>query len=137
MKNILPLLSIFILIGCKKNLNSNLIYEGEKHRVKLTEELTYLENFIALNQMRYHKIVDIQFDVEVKNEKLKVMPLLFIILVENAFKHGVEKLREDAFVHINLKASITVNTYYPFFSRCYRSSNCSRKRIPHWRISKC
>ena len=36
------------------------------------------------------------------------MPLLFIILVENAFKHGVEKLREDAFVHINLKASDSI-----------------------------
>ena len=58
--------------------------------------------------MRYHKKVDIQFDVEVKNENLKVMPLLFIILVENAFKHGVEKLREDAFVHINLKASDSI-----------------------------
>jgi len=28
--------------------------------------------------------------------------LLFIILLENAFKHGVEKLRENAFVHINI-----------------------------------
>ena len=31
MKNILPLLLILVLTGCKKNLNSNLIYEGEKH----------------------------------------------------------------------------------------------------------
>lgn len=84
------------------------IYEGEKHRVKLTEELTYLENFIALNQMRYHKKVNIEFDVEVENENFKIMPLLFIILVENAFKHGVEKLQEDAFVHINLKASDSI-----------------------------
>jgi len=30
---------------------------------------------------------------------------MFIILMENAFKHGVEKLRFDAFVHIKLKAS--------------------------------
>ena len=32
------------------------------------------------------------------------MPLLFIILLENAFKHGVENLRENAYVHINLVA---------------------------------
>ena len=32
------------------------------------------------------------------------MPLLFIILLENAFKHGVENLRENAYVHITLTA---------------------------------
>ena len=40
MKNILPLLSIFILISCKKNLNSNLIYEGEKH-FKNVKQITF------------------------------------------------------------------------------------------------
>jgi two-component system sensor histidine kinase AlgZ len=33
---------------------------------------------------------------------VKIMPLLFIILLENAFKPGVENLRENAYVHINL-----------------------------------
>ena len=33
------------------------------------------------------------------------MPLLFIILLENAFKHGVENLRADAFVAISLKSN--------------------------------
>ena len=30
------------------------------------------------------------------------MPLLFIILLENAFKHGVERLRDSAYVNINM-----------------------------------
>jgi len=34
---------------------------------------------------------------------IQISPLLFLILVENAFKHGVENLTEDAFVDINLK----------------------------------
>lgn len=40
MKNILLLLSIFILTGCKKNLNSNLIYDGEKH-FKNVKQITF------------------------------------------------------------------------------------------------
>ncbi|MAQ00480.1 MAG: hypothetical protein CMC51_06735 [Flavobacteriaceae bacterium] len=40
MKNILPLLSIIILIGCKKNLNSSLIYEGERH-FKNIKQITF------------------------------------------------------------------------------------------------
>jgi LytS/YehU family sensor histidine kinase len=31
------------------------------------------------------------------------MPLLFINLLENAFKHGVEKLRNNAYVYLDLK----------------------------------
>ena len=33
------------------------------------------------------------------------MPLLFIILLENAFKHGLENLEKDAFIHIDFTES--------------------------------
>ena len=33
------------------------------------------------------------------------MPLLFIILLENAFKHGLENLEKDAYIHIDLTES--------------------------------
>jgi len=79
------------------------IYEGEKDTVSLEEEVEYLKNYIELHKMRYRKEIDIKFINDV-SENLKVMPLLFIILLENAFKHGVENLRENAYVHINLKS---------------------------------
>lgn len=78
------------------------IYEGEKKQVTLEEEIVYLKNYIELHKMRYHKSIDIQFNTNLENNQTEVMPLLFIILLENAFKHGVENLRENAFVHINL-----------------------------------
>lgn len=77
------------------------IYEGEKEEVTLDDEIEYLKNYIELHKMRYHKPIAIEFDCQVDGH-YKVMPLLFIILLENAFKHGVEKLREDAYVHLNL-----------------------------------
>ncbi len=81
------------------------IYEGQKDWVTLDDEITYLENYMDLHRMRYHKAIDIRFDVDVEDRGIKIMPLLFIIMVENAFKHGVEKLRTGAFVHIRLKAT--------------------------------
>ena len=36
------------------------------------------------------------------NTSLTIAPLLYIILLENAFKHGVETLAENASIHINL-----------------------------------
>lgn len=80
------------------------IYEGDKDTVLLSEEITYLKNYIELHKMRYHKTIDIQFNIEINDTNYEIMPLLLIILLENAFKHGVENLRENAFVHINLKA---------------------------------
>ncbi|NJB69913.1 LytS/YehU family sensor histidine kinase [Saonia flava] len=78
------------------------IYEGDKETVLISEEVTYLENYIELHKMRYHKVIDIQFNIEMTDIDYEIMPLLFIILLENAFKHGVENLRENAYVHINL-----------------------------------
>jgi len=54
--------------------------------------------------MRYHKSIDVIFNQQIDEAELRIMPLLFIILLENAFKHGVENLRENAYVHIHLRA---------------------------------
>lgn len=80
------------------------IYDGEKETVLLSEEVSYLENYIELHKMRYHKSIDVKFNIEIKDNDYEIMPLLVIILLENAFKHGVENLRENAYVHINLMA---------------------------------
>ncbi len=77
------------------------IYEGKKEMVTLEEEIGYLKNYIELHQMRYHKNIAIYFNADI-DENSKVVPLLFIILLENSFKHGVETLRENAFVKVDV-----------------------------------
>lgn len=76
------------------------IYEGQNEHVTLQQEIDFIETYIELHKMRYHKEIAIQVDVDIEDENLQLMPLLFIILVENAFKHGVEVLRNNAFVNI-------------------------------------
>jgi LytS/YehU family sensor histidine kinase len=80
------------------------IYEGKKEVVPLRKEISYLENYIELHQLRYQKTVDITFGHSIDAD-YGIAPLLFIILLENAFKHGVESLTEHAFVHIRLEAA--------------------------------
>lgn len=78
------------------------IYEGKKDFVTIQEEIEYLNNYIELHKIRYQKEVDIQFNYDVDTE-LKIKPLLFIILLENAFKHGVESwFKNNAYIHMNL-----------------------------------
>ena len=80
------------------------IYEGQKEYVTLKEEIDFISNYIELHKMRYHKNIDVNFEVDVEDDGLKIMPLLFIILVENAFKHGVEVLRNNAFVNLSIES---------------------------------
>lgn len=83
------------------------IYEGQKEFVTVAEEVAYIEKYIDLQQARYHKETEVKFETEILDDKSKVMPLLFIVLVENAFKHGVEQLRSGAFVHLKLQVTAT------------------------------
>lgn len=80
------------------------IYEGKEDFIDLESEISYLKNFIELHQLRYKTKVDITFDVKV-NHPHKIAPLLFIILLENAFKHGVENLSKDAYINSKLYTS--------------------------------
>lgn len=87
------------------------IYEGQKDVVNLEEEVSYIQNYIELHKSRYHKKTDVQFNTHLQAEGVTIMPLLFIILLENAFKHGVENLSEKAYVHINLVAGESELTF--------------------------
>ena len=80
------------------------IYKGKEDFVSIKDEVKYLENYIELHKIRFQKKVKIDFTKQI-NEDVKVAPLLFIILLENAFKHGVEKMTEDAYIHLELKAN--------------------------------
>ena len=83
------------------------IYEGKEEAVSLEAEINYLTNFIALQTGRYHKVIEIDFQQKIQDLKITIPPLLFIILLENAFKHGVEKLIDNSFVHVHIEENET------------------------------
>ncbi|PWN06320.1 hypothetical protein DDZ15_10895 [Rhodohalobacter mucosus] len=78
------------------------IYEGDKESVRLEDEIGYLQQYIDLHKIRYNKKVDVRFNAPDAADTF-VAPLLFIVLLENAFKHGVETMREGAYIHITLE----------------------------------
>nr|WP_315166236.1 histidine kinase [uncultured Flavobacterium sp.] len=78
------------------------IYMGKEDVVPLKNEIEYLTNYIELHKIRYQKRVDIVFNHS-REIDCQIAPLLFIIPLENAFKHGVESITEDAYIHINIK----------------------------------
>ncbi|NER14499.1 hypothetical protein GWK08_13680 [Leptobacterium flavescens] len=81
------------------------IYKGQEQEVRLEEELNYLENYLELQQIRHHEKVEIVFDKKIADKELKIAPLLLIVFLENAFKHGVDSLIKGAYVHVKLEVS--------------------------------
>lgn len=77
------------------------IYMGKEDLVPLKDEVDYLQNYIELHKIRYQKKVDIQLTYSNISD-YQIAPLLYIIALENAFKHGVEKITENAYIHINI-----------------------------------
>ncbi|GFZ93618.1 hypothetical protein GCM10011531_26980 [Aquaticitalea lipolytica] len=80
------------------------IYEGKKDFVSLKDEISYLESYIELHKIRFQKRADIKFNYDLEKD-YQITPLLFIVMLENAFKHGVESLMEDAYIHVDIKAN--------------------------------
>ncbi len=77
------------------------IYQGKNDTVTLESEVEYLKNYLALHDIRYQKNVTIDFVQNIEENSL-VAPLIFIILLENAIKHGVESLRNNAYISMSL-----------------------------------
>ena len=80
------------------------IYEGKAEYVALEDEVAYLEDYIDLHKIRYQKKVEISFQKDLQHPH-KIATLLLIVLLENAFKHGVESLAENAFITLSLSTT--------------------------------
>lgn len=80
------------------------IYKGQLDRVSLIQELNYIDDYIQLQQIRLKKPLSFNFEKHIVDEDLKIAPLLLIVLVENAFKHGIEPAENQAYLNLYLKS---------------------------------
>ncbi len=88
------------------------IYQGQKEAVSLQQELDYLRGYLDLQSLRLHQQLDLKFDVDIADAELRIPPLLFVILVENAFKHGIEPAEDPAFLHLSLQQEGAVVAFH-------------------------
>ncbi|WP_251620779.1 sensor histidine kinase [Odoribacter lunatus] len=77
------------------------LYEDSQHSVLLIKEIEFINNYIALMKIRLSQQVKVETDISIESN-MTVAPLLFITLIENAFKHGVDPM-ESSFIRIHLR----------------------------------
>lgn len=81
-----------------------MLYDNQLQHVNLEKEVLFLTNYINLMKIRLSGDVDVQLKVNIPHPcNVQIAPLIFISLVENAFKHGVSTT-SPSFIHIYLEA---------------------------------
>lgn len=94
------------------------MYETNKPLVPLSGEVEFMQNYIDLMRLRHNDKLEVNTNLSTLHSPLGIPPLLFISLIENAFKHGVSSSR-PSHIDVSLKAQekslvfTCSNTNYP------------------------
>lgn len=84
-------LSDLLRLSLKANLNKN---------IYLSQEMEILENYLAIEKIRFHERLMIEIDIEAALKRYKVLPFCLQILAENAVKHGIGKLKKGGIIKV-------------------------------------
>lgn len=66
----------------------HVLYKCNKTYVSISEEINLINNYIALEKLRYNERLQVNFKFLTDNDDAMIVPLVMLSLVENAFKHG-------------------------------------------------
>ncbi|WP_420149040.1 sensor histidine kinase [Spirosoma sp.] len=83
------------------------LHESHRATVPVTKEIDYLTDYIALEQIRYGKRLDVQtnFSELTSFSHVMIPPMLLLPFVENAFKHGAAQTETDCWIQLHLSRS--------------------------------
>jgi len=82
-------------------LMSYMLYDSNQSEVSLEKEVEYIQNYIALEKIRYSNL-DISMNVFDELRDVRIAPLLILPFVENSFKHGASNQLSSGFIRIDI-----------------------------------
>ena len=91
-----------VVIGLSEILRY-MLYEANADVVDLKRDVEIVENYIALEKIRYEERLDLNFSIKGMEPGHSIVPLLILPLVENAFKHGTSEKIGDAWISMDLQ----------------------------------
>jgi LytS/YehU family sensor histidine kinase len=75
-----------------------MIYDSEREKVPLKEEVAYIESYISLQKLRVANESKITFDLSGNIDSKQIAPMLLITFIENAFKHSSLRKTENSII---------------------------------------
>lgn len=79
-----------------------ILYKTDLPLVLLKDEITFIKNYVEVEQIRYRSNINISLDVQGIDEHTDIAPLLLLPFIENAFKHGVEEEETTGYITIKI-----------------------------------
>lgn len=80
-----------------------ILYECNADWVNLTNELTYIKNYIDLKRLKDSKGLNISLNLEEGPTRYHIAPMILIPFIENAFKHSNIENLKSGWIKIDLK----------------------------------
>ena len=81
-----------------------MLYETKGKKQTLENEIMCIQNYLDLERIRNGERLEVNMYISGDIHDKEISPVLLLTFVENAFKHGVENLRENAYLKMNLTA---------------------------------
>ena len=78
-----------------------MLYETDMELVPLSKEIEFIKKFIDLMKLRVSDKTEVNYNLPSEETGINIAPLLFISLIENAFKHGVSASKASQ-ININM-----------------------------------
>ena len=81
------------------------LYDSERERISLASEIDFLDNYLRMMRIRYPESkvsITRSFPDRDRTSGVMIPPLLFIVFLENAFKHGIS-YREQSYVSVSIE----------------------------------
>lgn len=87
-----------------------MLYDCDAQKVLLTKEINYLQDYIELQVLNPADRPKVTFEVENHSPDKLIEPMLFVVFIENAFKHG-NLSQSGAYIKIRLIAGFNQLTF--------------------------
>ena len=79
-----------------------MLYDAGKILIPLEKEMAYINNYIALQRIRYADNLDVVINIFNDLDGILIPPLLLLPFVENSFKHGLSKQTHKGWITIDV-----------------------------------
>ena len=102
-----------------------MLYDSDKEKIPVEQEIEQLENYIALQQLRFGE--DVKIETTIKNDcpECMIEPMLLVPFIENAYKHGVGMVK-DPYIRVSVMAK--ENHLNFFVANNYNPANLSKDK---------
>ena len=95
-----------------------MLYETESGKVNVNEDIEFMKQYIELMKLRLSDKTKVNVTFQAGTENYEITPLLFISLIENAFKHGISATQtSEIFFSLNVTGNtirfFAENTNFP------------------------